>query len=640
MTYDIFISYRREGGFETAKLIAVKLSNAGYRVFLDVESMNSGKFNVQLHSVIEQCKDFVVVLPEGGLDSCRDETDWIRREVIHAMQYGKNIIPVMLKGFAWPKNMPAGMEELNNFQGVVFNNPIHFDANMDKLKSYLVSNPKKPHLRLLMRLLIVCICLGVAWLGLKWMAVPICVEQADKIAARMTVIDLLTTVSLKVSDEWDSYYKDYNNAATSADIESLKQRVKDNLEFHRKEIQRQKRDTAAFHLNPHQHFMLYIWSISIADINVFHQFSYPSFFDGAYERIDALEAYLGMDAIFKTFASSNEINRQITKHVANATYFGYLRLLSSMPKKAAKSYKELSISWANIPTHTSLNLKKEEYERLGNIELDKINVLSGSIGNLTTEQTWRLEWEKRNLAQLTVDAAAKEERAQEISAQFERVMKIAVDVGAKRQQLEDVRKKMDEISLEAFKKYELKPDDDQSFMWGKILRLTNLMSIASESRRTAKIELDKLNAEAIAKGIDMPNRQEVQFTFTTGDMLREVHRNLDTYLLHFADAKDYIPAVKQFYTLVESNEYSLGGMIVVGTKDNLPHPVLKTGDIVLARKGKRVNNTDDYRGAKEAVGDDVLTFLRMGTNGWLSQYKETLPATDVLTAFLQLSESD
>ena len=62
--YDIFISYRRTGGFESANLIAEKLRGMGYSVFFDVESLRSGEFNKQLYNVIEQCKDFVVVLPE------------------------------------------------------------------------------------------------------------------------------------------------------------------------------------------------------------------------------------------------------------------------------------------------------------------------------------------------------------------------------------------------------------------------------------------------------------------------------------------------------------------------------------------------------------------------------------------------
>jgi len=31
---------------------------------------------------------------------------------------GKNIIPVMLAGFEWPKPMPEGLEELPNYQAI------------------------------------------------------------------------------------------------------------------------------------------------------------------------------------------------------------------------------------------------------------------------------------------------------------------------------------------------------------------------------------------------------------------------------------------------------------------------------------------------------------------------------------------
>ena len=41
--YDVFICYRRIG-FESANLIATRLKAEGYRVFIDVESLRSGKF--------------------------------------------------------------------------------------------------------------------------------------------------------------------------------------------------------------------------------------------------------------------------------------------------------------------------------------------------------------------------------------------------------------------------------------------------------------------------------------------------------------------------------------------------------------------------------------------------------------------
>ena len=49
-TYDVFISYRREGGFDTASHVEYKLNQRGFNVFLDVEALRtSGKFNEKLY---------------------------------------------------------------------------------------------------------------------------------------------------------------------------------------------------------------------------------------------------------------------------------------------------------------------------------------------------------------------------------------------------------------------------------------------------------------------------------------------------------------------------------------------------------------------------------------------------------------
>lgn len=96
-TYDIFISYRRDA-FEPANLFATRLKALGYRVFFDIETMNAGKFNEQLLDVISKCKDFILVLSPNALDRCEDEGDWVRREVMCAMEHKKNIIPIMLFG--------------------------------------------------------------------------------------------------------------------------------------------------------------------------------------------------------------------------------------------------------------------------------------------------------------------------------------------------------------------------------------------------------------------------------------------------------------------------------------------------------------------------------------------------------------
>ena len=142
--YDIFISYRREGGFEMADSINQRLQKAGYSVFLDLEQLNSGKFNVKLLEVIEGCNDFILVLPPNALDRCDDQEDWVRREVEHAISCGKNIVPIMLRGFEWPdKNaMPENLRDLSLYNGITASDHNVFEENIERLKKkFLKSKP-------------------------------------------------------------------------------------------------------------------------------------------------------------------------------------------------------------------------------------------------------------------------------------------------------------------------------------------------------------------------------------------------------------------------------------------------------------------------------------------------------------------
>ncbi|WP_294743471.1 hypothetical protein [uncultured Prevotella sp.] len=92
------------------------------------------------------------------MDRCVDENDWIRREVSCAIEQKKNIIPVMLDGFEWPKEMPKGIEELPNYQAISAVSHEYFDMAIDRLKGYLISTPDIPVKRWLQK---ACIVLGV-----------------------------------------------------------------------------------------------------------------------------------------------------------------------------------------------------------------------------------------------------------------------------------------------------------------------------------------------------------------------------------------------------------------------------------------------------------------------------------------------
>ncbi|MBD3385103.1 TIR domain-containing protein [candidate division KSB1 bacterium] len=119
---DGFISYRRQGGTDLALAIKVFLESNGKTLFLDVESLKTGKFPPQLTSMIERSKNFILILSPDALNRRRQEEDWLYSEISQALAKKKNIIPVMMEGFDYPRDpqLLGEISDLINFHGVRF----------------------------------------------------------------------------------------------------------------------------------------------------------------------------------------------------------------------------------------------------------------------------------------------------------------------------------------------------------------------------------------------------------------------------------------------------------------------------------------------------------------------------------------
>ena len=133
---DVFISYRRDGGYAMARLLYECFNNAGLSAFLDLEELRSGPFNTKLYEAIDSCENFVLVLPPNSLDRCMAESDWLRLEIEYAIKQKKNIIPVMMVGFTFPEKLPPSLQVLPFFNGVQSSRE-YFDAAVKKIISML-----------------------------------------------------------------------------------------------------------------------------------------------------------------------------------------------------------------------------------------------------------------------------------------------------------------------------------------------------------------------------------------------------------------------------------------------------------------------------------------------------------------------
>lgn len=130
--YDVFISYRRNGGDAWAHLIMAELEKKGISVFLDTEELTSGKFNEALYNSISNAKNFLVVLSKNALDRCFNKDDWVTKEIQCAINKGLNIIPVMVPEFIWPDKLPDEINDIRNYNGVIISSD-YLKASIEKV---------------------------------------------------------------------------------------------------------------------------------------------------------------------------------------------------------------------------------------------------------------------------------------------------------------------------------------------------------------------------------------------------------------------------------------------------------------------------------------------------------------------------
>lgn len=149
--YDVFISYRRKGGFETAKHLNDLLSHDGYSVSFDIDTLREGDFDTALLARIEQCVDFILVVDEHCFDRTIDksvarEQDWLRIELAYALELRKNIIPILLANAAFPNALPDDIKDVSRKNGPIYSKE-YFDNFYGKLKGMLHALPRYGNMR-------------------------------------------------------------------------------------------------------------------------------------------------------------------------------------------------------------------------------------------------------------------------------------------------------------------------------------------------------------------------------------------------------------------------------------------------------------------------------------------------------------
>jgi len=393
MKYDVFVSYRRSDAF-TANLVAEKLKNLGYSVFFDVETLRSGNFNTQLYDVIKGCKDFVLVLPPNALDRCISEEDWIRKEVCHAMDCNKNIIPVLLSGFNWPDPMPKGMEQLKFYQAITASDAEYFDMSIKKLSTYLRSKPsvRRKFVKMIYTIAISVLSLILLGLGLwQFTTYRICVDIVDKFSHDISIVDILYTQNQRLDKVWQEYKMECrtgNSPLSKTAIDSIFLNTISSMRAEAESYNGYLLMDSVF--SQKQINVCARYNITEADLKAIHQLTrlcinnYTHTCDFISNSIKTYGPTEINDLIVK-------MNIEIFPPYCNTFFFNYLATLASFPKHTITKYRQHAREWKNFSTKGGVHLSPDEYISASEEE-------SGKANNIVEKYVAEIEKIKREIA--------------------------------------------------------------------------------------------------------------------------------------------------------------------------------------------------------------------------------------------------
>lgn len=203
MKYDVFISYRRDGGSEKAELLKTKLESKGYkseRIFMDTHSIKAGNWKERVKLAISQSVNFIVIITNGCFEK-KNEEDAFLYELEIARSLKKHIIPVLFDGIKSinEDKLPEQLKDLHYENAPRYEHE-YTDAFYKKLYSFIKPDPELKRKKMVVGF----ICLLIVLLAaiLFWKSCVKYVNNPDDTTISMPIIEGAVDLGLPSGTFW------------------------------------------------------------------------------------------------------------------------------------------------------------------------------------------------------------------------------------------------------------------------------------------------------------------------------------------------------------------------------------------------------------------------------------------------------
>ena len=552
--YDIFISYRREGGQETAVLFYERLTQLGYRVAYDIESLRSGVFDEQILRIIRGCKDVIVVLGPNALDRCANADDWVRQEVACALAAKKNIVPLLLRGFVFPpaEKLPEDIRELSRYNGVGASME-HFDSTFEKVCGRLTARPHGRWRRW---------AAGLSAAVIFGLGVLACTVFRDRVfpypftaAERQDFAAVLASVGNQASAfealvaAQNRFYVDVGTAVT-ADSNAAFEGAYGRLMHAVGQIR-------PVDVRPDEAFLQTVGRAHVnrGDFSAMWDLLQNQHREARESASMMRERFKGRHAGGKSAIAELMANIQTNRKLVNlnAEYYavGLTSLFKNISAGALKEFRAKSVPQL-LTLSPYMNGEWLRDEEAINQRLEAIlNQVEATVGDLQTQVSAAAS----EVAAMTAEYKEQLKQRGISEARIDEHLEKVETVAQMRSQLADAKTRVEAKKGELYAKFAPKKTDEPGILWGKVLRFLS---------------------------VDMKDAALETITVLRGKASAEFPPAVCTAAEAFVCARGRLPFVT-------------GVMVTMFEPPATSHAIFQLGDIIVEQDGKAVHAYSDYR---------------------------------------------
>lgn len=609
MKYDIFISYRRQGGDTTARILCERFTDLGYKVFFDVENLRAGDFNKELYDVIDQCNDFLIILSPDALDRCENEGDWVRNELSYALKQKKNIVPVLLRGFIFPDQLPDDINDVRFKNGLEASTEF-FDAFVARLQKFLVSKPLlyrrfaqnnlvRKTLPFFIALVGLCVIIAAVYLiypktfphtqGDK----NITSELLSDMSLILSGYDVMTSLERDALEESANYLVSQKPVVLERTLTTI-----DDAIIGITGIKPGKAEISADLSS-----RLDKTPIDKGDVQMFLA-NYQATQEGAADNLRFIKFILS-DSIFSNDIKAKIIDLYLDMNALSAKYVIYLTNAAVLKingsslsefKKALTYYTSLpyeGYTWLTDPDElrtqvtSTINKLENAVNELGSITGDQ------NIEFVNTLEDYRIELEGQDYSHAEIDTIMAD-----IVRTSKNVLELKKNIQTSKEKLAAVISELQAAQERVRKKFKPEASDNEGMLWGKMLRFLAL-----------KMPEDAKNCI---------------------DMYYEKVKETDQY------AATYVPVAKCLIDSKAKTGVDYGVMIIGYEPGLASHPIYEIGDIIVAVNGERCLNADSLIARTMNNGDKVTVLKFDGQRPFF--VTKVYEKTGKRVAFVSLTE--